>query len=186
MFFSILFSHIRDSYAFSDFFVSPGHHRTIQNLIPGWTTIVKLLKQVKNWQSPSWDPWSNCLINSQEDDKGQTYYSGRQEDNSKTIQRQFADTAGIRETWCGVYAQRTQAHHSKRENLMRSSSRDLDVSGKLDAVFSCHSESNQNTYSERDRSEEPGNRFESSVHSVLRFANPASVGNHFMMGTRII
>ena len=37
---------------FSIFFVQPGHHRTIQNLIPGWTTIVKLLKQVKNWPSP--------------------------------------------------------------------------------------------------------------------------------------
>ena len=68
------------------FFVSPGHLRTIQNLIPGWTTIVKLLKQLKNWQCPSRDPWSNCLINSREDDKGQSYYySGRQKDNSKTI-----------------------------------------------------------------------------------------------------
>ena len=71
---------------FSLFFVSPGHLETIQNLIPGWTTIVKLLKQVKNWQSPSRDPWSNCLINSREDDKCQSYYySGRQKDNSKTI-----------------------------------------------------------------------------------------------------
>ena len=71
---------------FSLFFVSPGHHRTIQYLIPGCMTIVKLLKQVKNWQSPSRDPWSNCLINSREDDKGQSYYySGRQKDNSKTI-----------------------------------------------------------------------------------------------------
>ena len=69
-------------------FVSPGHLRTIQNLIPGRTTIVKLLKQVKNWKSPSRDPWSNCLINSREDDKGQSYYySGRQKDNSKTICR---------------------------------------------------------------------------------------------------
>ena len=41
---------------------------------------------MKNWQSPSLDPWSNCLINSREDDKGQSYYySGRQKDNSKTI-----------------------------------------------------------------------------------------------------
>ena len=71
---------------FSLFFVQPGHHRTIQYLIPGWMTIVKLLKQVKNWQSPSRDPWSNCLINSREDDKGQSYYySGRQKDNSKRI-----------------------------------------------------------------------------------------------------
>ena len=80
--------------AFSKFFVQPGHHRTIQYLIPGWMTIVKFLKQVKNWQSPSRDPWSNCLINSREDDKGQTkYYSGRQKDNSKTI----ADAQGKRD-----------------------------------------------------------------------------------------
>ena len=71
---------------FFSIFVSPGHLETIQNLIPGWTTIVKLLKQVKNWQGPSRDPWSNCLINSREDDKGQSYYySGGQKDNSKTI-----------------------------------------------------------------------------------------------------
>ena len=71
---------------FSIFLVSPGHLGTIQNLIPGWTTIVKLLKQVKHWQSPSRGPWSNCLINSREDDKGQSYYySGRQKDISKTI-----------------------------------------------------------------------------------------------------
>ena len=74
----------------SIFCVSPGHHRTIQNLIPGWTTIVKLTKQVKNWQSPSRDPWSNCLINSREDDKGQSYYySGRQK-------RQFKDNLPTR------------------------------------------------------------------------------------------
>ena len=51
-------------------------------------TIVKLIKQVKNWQSPSRDPWSNCLINSRETTKGQiNYYSRRQKDNSKTICR---------------------------------------------------------------------------------------------------
>ena len=65
-------------------------------------------------------------------------------------------------------AQRTQAYHSKRESLMTSSSRDLEVSGRPDAVFPCHSESSQNTFSERDRNNEPGNRFESSVHSVLK------------------
>ena len=79
-----------------------------------------------------------------------------------------------------------QAYHSRRESLMTSSSRDLEVSGKLDAVFSCHSESSRNTFSKRDRSNEPGNRFESSVHSVVRFADPVNVGNHFLMETRII
>ena len=75
-------------YVFSVFLVSPGHLGTIQYLIPGWMTIVKLLKHVKNWQSPSRDPWSNCLINSRETTKGQiNNYSGRQKDNSKTICR---------------------------------------------------------------------------------------------------
>ena len=73
---------------FSIFLVSPGHLGTIQNLIPGCMTIVKLIKRVKNWQSPSLDPWSNCLINSRETTKGQiNYYSGRQKDISKTICR---------------------------------------------------------------------------------------------------
>ena len=74
------------------------------------------------------------------------------------------------------HAQRTQAYHSKQESLMTSSSRDLAVSTKPDAVFSCHSESSQNTFSKRDRSNELGNHFESSVHSVFRFAEPANVG----------
>ena len=83
---SVPFETIEKQNVFSLFFVSPGHLGTIKNLIPGWTTNVELLKQVKNWQSPSGDLWSNCLINSREDDKGQTkYYSGRQKDNSKTI-----------------------------------------------------------------------------------------------------
>ena len=64
-------------------------------------------------------------------------------------------------------AQRTQAYHSRRESLMTSSSRDLEVSAKPDAVFSCQSESSPNTFSERDRSNEPENRVESSVHSVF-------------------
>ena len=64
----------------------PGNTNTIQYLISGRATNVELLKQVKNWQSPSRDPWSNCLINSRETTKGQTNcYSGREKDNSKTI-----------------------------------------------------------------------------------------------------
>ena len=78
--------------------------------------------------------------------------------------------------------QRTQAYHSRRESLMSSSSRDLEASGKPDAVFSCHSESSQNTFSKRDRSNESGNRFESSVHSVFRFANPGNVGKSLLDG----
>ena len=65
----------------------PGNTNTIQYLIPGRATNVELLNQVKNWQNPLRDTWSNCLSNnSQETTKGQTnYYSGRQKDNSKTI-----------------------------------------------------------------------------------------------------
>ena len=66
-----------------------------------------------------------------------------------------------------AHAQRTQAYHSRRESLMASSSRKLQVSRKLGAMFSCHSESSRNTVSERDRRHEPGNGFESSVHSVF-------------------
>ena len=63
---------------------------------------------------------------------------------------------------------------------MTTSSRDLEVSGKPDAVFSCHSESSQNTFFERDRSNEPRNRFESSVHPVFRFAVPVNVGKSLL------
>ena len=66
-----------------------------------------------------------------------------------------------------------QAYHSERGSLMSSCSRDLEASGKPGAVFSCHSESSQNTFSKRDRSNDTGKRFESSVHSVFRIADPA-------------
>ena len=59
---------------------------------------------------------------------------------------------------------------------MSSSSRDLEASGKLDAVFSCHSEWSQNTFS----------RCESSVHSVFRSTDPASVGKSLLQGDKII
>ena len=81
-------------------------------------------------------------------------------------------------------AQRTKAYRSRRESLMTSCSRELEVSGKLDAMFSCRSESSQNMFSERDRSSEPGNRFESSVHSVFRFADPANIGTSLLDGNK--
>ena len=65
-----------------------------------------------------------------------------------------------------VYRSEKQMHnehkacHSRRETLMTSSSRDLKVSGKPDAVLSCPSELGPNTFSERNQSNEPGNRFE--------------------------
>ena len=75
-----------------------------------------------------------------------------------------------------VNAQRTQACHSRRESLMTSSSRELEVSGKLDAEFSCHSESSQSTFSKETEVTHWENRFESSVHSVFKFADPAFIG----------
>ena len=49
---------------------------------------------------------------------------------------------------------------------MSSSSRDLEVTGKPDAVFSYHSESGPNTFSERNRCDDSGNLFESSVQGL--------------------
>ena len=49
---------------------------------------------------------------------------------------------------------------------------------------SCHCESSWNTFSERDRSNESGNRFESNVRSVLRFADPANVGKSLLDGNK--
>ena len=81
-------------------------------------------------------------------------------------------------------AQRTQAYHSRRESLMLSSSRDLEVSGKPDAVFSCQSESSQNTFSKKYRSNEWENSSESGVHSVFRIADPANVGKSLLDGNK--
>ena len=64
------------------------------------------------------------------------------------------------------------------------SSRKLRASGEPDAVFSCHSESGQNTFLARDRSNESGNRSESGVHSVFRFADPAKVGKSLLDGNK--
>ena len=69
---------------------------------------------------------------------------------------------------------------------MTSSSRDPEVSGKPDAVFSCHSESSQNTFSEKT---EVINR-ETVLRVVfilfLNFLTRQMLGNLFLMGTKII
>ena len=44
----------------------------------------------------------------------------------------------------------------------------------------------QNIVSERDRSNEPGNLFESCVQSVFRIAVPQMLGDHCLMVTKII
>ena len=70
---------------------------------------------MKNWQSPSRDPWSNCLINSREDDKGQSYYySGRQKDNSKTICRRAGYMKIGEDLYCKVFPKVTASRtHAK-------------------------------------------------------------------------
>ena len=80
-------------------------------------------------------------------------------------------------------AQRTHAYHSRRESLMTSSSRDLEVSGNLMRCFRA-TVNRVRTFSERDTSNEPGNRFESSFHSVFNFANPANVGKTLHDGNK--
>ena len=67
---------------------------------------------------------------------------------------------------------------------MPSSSRDLEVSGKPNAAFSCHSETSQNTFPKRDQSNKSGNRFESCVHSVFRFADQANIGKYLLHGNK--
>ena len=81
-------------------------------------------------------------------------------------------------------AQRTQADHLRRESLMSSSSREPRVSGKPDAMFSFDSEPTLNTFLRRNRGNELGDQFESSVHSVFRFADPSNVGRSLLEGNK--
>ena len=126
---------------------------------------------------------SPLCIREREGDEGQARANHSERESLMINSSRNPEVSGKPDAECvqnrEANAQRTQAYHSRRETLLRSSSRDLEVSGILDAVFSCHSESSQNTFSERDRSDEPGNRFESCVHSVFRFADPANVGKSF-------
>ena len=48
--------------------------------------------------------------------------------------------------------------------------------------FRANSESSRNTFSERDGSNQPGNRFESGGRSVFRFADTANVGKSLLDG----
>ena len=67
------------------------------------------------------------------------------------------------------------------------SSRKPRVSGKPDAMFSFDNDPTLNTFSARNRGNEPGDQFESSVHSVFRFADPSNVGEDlFLKVTRVI
>ena len=84
-------------------------------------------------------------------------------------------------------AQRAQAYHSRRESLMSSSSRDLEASGQLDAVFSCHKESSQNTFHPKET--EVTNRETVSRVVFIPFSELLTrrkFVNLFLMVTRII
>ena len=58
------------------------------------------------------------------------------------------------------------------------------VSGKPDAMFSFDSEPTLNTFLARNRGNEPGDQFKSSVHSVFRFAGPSNVGGSILEGNK--
>ena len=88
----------------------------------------------------------------------------------------------MRETKREACAQRTQADDSRRERQL--DVKLLRVSRKPDANFSFDSESSQNTFSERDGGNEPGDQFESGVHSAFRFADPSSVGGFLLEGNK--
>ena len=72
----------------------------------------------------------------------------------------------------GASAQRTQADHSRRErereSLKSNPSQEPRTSGKPDALFSS-------------RSDEPGNRFDSSL---FKFADPSNLGRSLVEGNR--
>ena len=77
---------------FSIFFVQPGHHRTIQYLIPGWMTIVKIAKTSEKLAKSLPGPLvklSNLLPGRRQRSKLIIIPAGK-----KTIQRQFADAQG--------------------------------------------------------------------------------------------
>ena len=80
-----------------------------------------------------------------------------------------------------------RAYHSKREKIKTQSSRNPEASGKLDAMFSCHSESSQNTFSGRNRRNESENRFECGFFTLfLDLVTQQMLRNHFLTETRII
>ena len=112
----------------------PGNPKTIQYLIPGRATNVEFLKQVKNWQSPSQDPWSNCLINSRETTKCQTnYYSGRQKDKSKTICRPLGYLGARVKTICTA---ELSAIITALATVLRACSKPPELDFLSDSVFS--------------------------------------------------
>ena len=81
-------------------------------------------------------------------------------------------------------AQQTQADRSRRESLMSSSSREPKVSGKPDAMFSFDNEPASNTFLARDRGNEQGVQFESSVHSFSRSDDPSNVEGSLLEGNK--
>ena len=64
------------------------------------------------------------------------------------------------------------------------SSRKPRVSGKPDAMFSFDSEPTLSTFIARNRGNEPGDQFESSVHSASSFGDPSNVGGSLLEGNK--
>ena len=79
-----------------------------------------------------------------------------------------------------------RANDSEREGLMASSSRDVEVSGKPDAVFSCHSDRVRTRFQKE--TEVTNRETMSRVVFILclDLLTGQMLGNHILMETRII
>ena len=84
----------------------------------------------------------------------------------------------------GAIAERSQVHHSERENLMSSSSQDPTSTGKPVAVFSSQSRLNQDTLSDRDEFSFTHQQVFGSNELFIRFSNPANVVKSLLDGNR--
>ena len=85
-----------------------------------------------------------------------------------------------------LYRREKQVHNRHKLIIEEKSltSREPRVSGKPDAMFSFDSEPTRNTFLARNRGNEPGEQFQSSVHSVFRFADPSNVGGSLLEGKK--
>ena len=104
-------------------------------------------------------------------------WEGQENSDSSRKLAASGNPDGMEKQMRGASAQPTQADHSRRENLMSSSSREPRVSGKPDAMFSFNSEPTLDTFSVRNKSNEAGNQFEKSVHYVFFFGGSLLEGN---------
>ena len=82
-------------------------------------------------------------------------------------------------------ADRSQVHHSERENLMSSSSQDLTSTGKLVAVFSSTNRLNQETFPTEKIFPSEINKFLGAVNRSSDSLTRQMLRNLFLMGTEI-